>query len=107
MMGEKFKEESDASWGRFVKGDEKVLKNKETKTEGEEKEDDKRRMRLMKKAEEEENKDDEKKESKLRPSDGPLDDAMDAYGIRSYMHPVTFLKIYGDSDNVFYQLRII
>merc|ERR1719329_345797 len=40
-MGEKFKEESDASWGRFVKGEEKVLKNKETKTEGEEKEDEK------------------------------------------------------------------
>lgn len=35
----------------------------------------------------------------MRASDGPLDDAMDAYGLRAYMHPVTFLKIYGDSDN--------
>lgn len=43
----------------------------------------------------------EETEKKLRSSEGPLDDAMDAYGLRAFMHPVTFLKIYGDSDNDF------
>ena len=64
-------------------------------------------MRLMKKAEGEEESKEEEKKSTLRPSEGPLDDAMDAYGLRAFMHPVTFLKIYGDSDNVFCILRII
>lgn len=80
-----------------MKDDKKVLKNNDpVKTEAEEKKEERRRMRLMK----QDKTDEQKEEQKLRKSDGPLDDAMDAYGLRSFMHPVTFLKIYGDSDNV-------